>query len=370
MILKDHLIVHVAGHYPPHTGGLERVVKMAAEGLADNGYKVRVLTSDIGIEPNKLEQRNNLDIKALWSFEVAHIPFSPMLSWHLLTLPKKSIIHLHLSQAYYPERVFFYSKLRGIPYVVHFHLDVEPSGFFGPLFVLYKKLVWGPLLRNAQKVIICSNDQERLVQDKFGVLKKKIVVIANAVGSDFFSDHVYAPSTEKLRLLYIGRLAQQKRVERVIEMMSHISIPAHLTIIGDGEDQAKLEAMVRNLNLTNVSFEGKKNDVEMQRYHRENDIFVMSSDKEGGTPLVALEAMAAGLPVIGTDVTGIREFLKGVGVIIREPYAVNFAKTVSELFSEPEKMVGLSKSSLVKAKQYTWSRFINQLESVYNEIIV
>ncbi|MEK7538395.1 MAG: glycosyltransferase family 4 protein [Patescibacteria group bacterium] len=361
-------ITHIAAYYPPHTGGLERVAKISAEELAKKGNFVHVLTSAISGIQRGTETKDNLCVSALWSFEFAHTPFAPTLLWHLLMLPRNSIIHLHLAHAYWPELVLLASKLRRIPYIAHFHLDVEPSGFFGPIFVLYKKIVWGPVLRNARRVIACSQDQAMVVERKFGVKKENIVVIANAVSEDFFTNKVYAPSTKQIRLLYVGRLALQKRVERLIEAVSKLSIPAHLTIVGDGEDRSKLEALVKKLKLSNVSFEGRKNDKEMQEYHRSHDAFLIASDKEGGTPLVVLEAMAGGLPILGTNVSGVRELLNDTGVLVNEPYAENFARTIEQLWRAPEKLIALSKKSSEKAKQYKWSRFIDQLEEVYGSI--
>ncbi len=366
---QEVCIAQVCAYYPPHVGGLERVAKMCAEELSKRRYSVRVITSsDAGIKKG-MKKDGNLQVTALWNFEFAHTPVAPTLLWHLLRLPRNSLIHLHLAHAYYPELVLLASKLRGIPYVAHFHLDVGPSGFFGPIFLAYKRLLWGPVLQYARRVITCSQDQASVVERKFGVKKENIVVIPNAVSDDFFSNRVYIPPIKTFHLLYIGRLSVQKRVEHLIEAVSRLSIPAHLTIVGDGEERSKLEEFVRKLKLTNVSFEGRKNDVEMQEYHRKNDVFLISSDKEGGTPLVALEAMASGLPVIGTNVSGIREFLQGVGVLVDKPYVENFAEAVEMLWFAPEKLVALSRQSVEKAKKYGWSRFTDQLEEVYRQAL-
>lgn len=363
-------IVHVCAYYSPNIGGLERVAQMAAEGLAERKHRVLVLTSNQGIDRNQSNQENTFQIKPLRSFRFVGVAIAPTLIWHLLILPKNSIIHLHLAHAYFSELVLLVSKIRHIPYVVHFHLDVGSSGGLG-LFMLYKKIFWGPVIRGAKKVIVCSFDQGKVVQNKYRVINKEnIIIIPNAVSSDFFSDRVYTPSTKKLRLLYIGRLSLQKRVERLIELVSRISIPVHLSIVGDGPSRYQLEELSKKITFNNVSFEGKKNDKEMQIYHRNNDLFLISSDKEGGTPLVVLEAMAAGLPVIGTNVSGIRELLQSVGILINEPYAENFVKEIEMLWRTPEKLILLSHQSIEKARQYSWPRFIGQLEEVYKEVLL
>jgi len=369
MIDKSNInIVHVCAYYPPHLGGLERVAQISAEGLAERKYQTLVLTSDQSIRGKHEKQKNGLLVKPLFSFNFIGVTIAPTLIWHLLTLPKNSIIHLHIAHAYFSELVMLVSKARRIKYVAHFHLDVGASGGLG-LFLIYKRIFWGPVLRGAKKVIACSPDQVEIIHRKYGVSKENITVILNAVSNNFFSNRIYALPEKKLNLLYIGRIAPQKRIERLIETMSKLSIPAHLSIIGDGPERDKLETLVKNLSLHNISFEGKKNDLEMQKYHRENDILLISSDKEG-TSLVVLEAMAGGLPIIGTNVAGIQNLLRGVGVLVDEPYAENFAKEIEILWRHPERLLQLSEQSVTKAKQYAWPRFIDQIEQVYREVLL
>ena len=107
----------------------------------------------------------------------------------------------------------------------------------------------------------------------------------------------------------------------------------------------------------------------MIEYHKNHDIFLISSDVEGGTPLVVLEAMAGGLPVIGSDAPGIRELIKDTGILVKQPYAQNFAKTIEDLWETPEKLNTLSKQSTEKIKPYTWDKFIEKLEEIYSEIL-
>lgn len=361
---KQQPILHIAAYYPPHLGGLERVAKMCAEGLAKRGYKVRAVASSQGAAQSGTTVEGGLTVTTLPSIEFAHIAIAPGFFWTMFTLPRNTILHLHLASAFFPEVMFVIAKLRRMKYVVHFHLDVGPSGVFGRLFLVYKSIVWGPLLRNATHIVACANDQILIMEKKFNIPKEKITVIPNAVSEDFFSQHEYIPSKDKLRLLYVGRLAHQKRVERIIEAMAKVTVPAELTVVGDGEDREMLEKLAKEHKLTNVFFVGKKNDAEMQEYHRTHDALLISSDKEG-MPLVILEAMAGGLPIVSTKVEGLEELLQGVGVLVSEPYAENFAHEIDELWNKPAKLIELSRMSKEKAKLYGWEKFIDSLLGVY-----
>ncbi len=361
-------VVHLSAYYPPHTGGLERVAQMCVEGLAARGYPTRIITTtQSGLAPGTTTT-GNITTTVLRSVEVAHTPVAPGLVWELCMLPRGSVLHIHLAQAFFPEVLLMVAWLRGMRYVVHFHLDVAPSGTFGRVFVLYKRIVWHALLQHAAHVISCAQDQVTILEQKFGVPPERVTVIPNAVGTDFFSNRVYQPSDDTLRILSIGRLSAQKRIDRLLEACALLTIPYTLTITGDGEERAALEELATRRGLTNVVFVGKKTDREMQALHRTHDLFVVPSDKEG-MPLAVLEAMAAGLPILATRVEGLAELLDGVGVLVDAPYEQALARAIEQLWHDKTQLVALSRKSIAKAATYRWERFIDSLLSVYTTYV-
>jgi glycosyltransferase involved in cell wall biosynthesis len=364
------VIAQVVAYYPPHIGGMERVALTISEELAKNGYPVRVITSDNGIDKNiKRQQSHNLSVDFLKSFEIAHTPVAPMLFWHLLKLPKRSIIHLHLSQAYFPEIVMLISALRGIPYVVHFHLDVGPSGKFGWLLPLYKKFFLGTVLRRAKKIIVFSEEQSLLIRDKYNLKNEQIVIIPNGVADKFFYEKEMPVQRSLMRILYVGRLSPQKRIDRMIEAVSFLDFPAQIIIVGDGQDRKMLEQIVKKLALNNITFLGKKFGDELISCYRQADVFLIPSEKEG-MPLSVLEAMASGLPIVGSDVIGIRELIKDVGILVEDPSPETFAKALKKIWEEPKLFQKLSLQSKMKAEQYSWKKLVMLLEDVYNKLKV
>lgn len=364
-------IIYLSAYYPPHTGGMEIVAKKVAEHMAATGDRnITVLTTNCGNYEGKRHESKatcRLKLKRLWSFEFAHTPIAPMLPWHLSRVPKNSIAHIHLAQAYWPEFVWLVKKTRGLRYVVHFHLDVGPSGFFGRIFLMYKKHILGHVLRDADRVIVFSNTQSGLVQNRYGVKKINIAIIPNGVGEEYFYREVRPVPKDRLQLLYVGRLSVQKRVDRLIDMLALLKIPVQLTIVGDGEEKEKLEAQAHRLGLINVTFEGKKNGEELRAYYRNADVFVIASDVEG-MPLVVLEAMASGLPIVASNVLGLSELVADVGVLVDNPSPQTFSNSISNLWQQPGQLQKLSKGSLKKADQYTWEKLAVTLEEVYDKL--
>ena len=139
-------VVHVSTHYPPFLGGLEKVVETLVAGRRKQGLQVRVLTS--------LERRAKAESRAdsAWvrrfrCWELARTPIMPGLLPELLRIPRGSVVHLHVSQAFLPEMVNIAHHLRRLPYIAHVHIDTGPADHAGLLVRAYKALVLGRVLR-------------------------------------------------------------------------------------------------------------------------------------------------------------------------------------------------------------------------------
>ena len=285
---------------------MERVAQELAEELARRSYDVRVLTTDRNQPEHPDPDPPHLQIRRLKSFEFAHTPFAFGFIPALFRMPKHSVFHLHLAQGFYPEWTMLIAKLRRIPYVVHFHLDLEASGPLKPIFALYKATAITATIKHANAVIVFNPEQRALIHRKYGVSMDKIFIIPNGVGPEYFiarSGH----STKKHipLLLYVGRISPQKRVHILTRGDGITHEPARLTIIGDGENRQEVEAAIPATSTT-ITFTGQLSPSETLAYFKQADAFVMASRIEG-MPLAILEAMASGLPVIGADYPGIRE---------------------------------------------------------------
>ncbi len=356
-------VAHVSAYYPPHRGGVEVVVDEISSELAERNYDVRVFTSNIGAknEPSTKKSKNYL-LRRIKGVEIAHTPVMWTLPVHLMLLPGKSIIHVHMAQAGMPEIALAVAKIRGFKYIAHFHLDVEPSGRLGSLFLLYKKYVLGFTLRKADSVVVFSNKQKDFVNKKYNVKCENIHIIPNGVSEKYFQKRTN--NKLKLELLSVGRLTNQKRIDRVIKAVGKMNAPVHLTVVGDGEDRNDLEELANVVAKDKVTFVGEKKPQYVREYYKDSDIFVIPSDKEG-MPIVMLEAMAAGLPVVGSNVLGIHELLYGVGVLVNNPSPETFARAITELQNDSERLLDLSNKSVQCAKKYSWEKIVTMIEKLY-----
>ena len=367
--MTDTRIVHVVPYYPPHLGGMEKVASGMAEELAKAGQvEVEVLTTNCAAkEAPRLERRGMLTVRRLRAFEIANVPVAPSMFFRCLKISARNIVHVHVAQALIPEIVWMSRWLRGGKFIAHFHLDVGPSGRFGRLFVWYKRTILGHTLRAAVRVIALSEDQAKFLEQAYQVSANKIAVIPNGIGSEF-SPKPETPSSRDrpLRVLYVGRLSPQKAVPRLVHAFAAMTQAVEALLVGEGDERHVIENLIQRYGLDNVQLPGRRQDGELVATYQWADVFVLPSDREG-MPLVALEAMASGLPVIATDVVGNRELLNGIGLLVK-PDAAALAAALDEVAENEILRLKLSEQSLAAAENYTVERLVERLSELYAEV--
>ncbi|THA82255.1 glycosyltransferase family 4 protein [Streptomyces sp. A0592] len=369
-------VLQITPYYPPHLGGLERVVLHLSRCLAPR-HDVRVVTTTLGSggAPRRARE-DGVTVRRHRAAEFAHTAIAPGLLGSLLAAPRGAVLHAHCAHALLPETVALAARLRRQPFVLHFHLDVDASGRLGGLLPAYKKHVFGRVARAAAAVIVLTEQQARFVEEAYRVPAARVHVVPNGVGAEFFrpapvpgpaSAPVGAAATPRpLRLLYVGRLSAQKNIARLLDAISLAEAPLRLRVVGGGELDADLRARAAGLGLgERVEFTGPLYDGDLLAAYADADVFVLPSDREG-MPLAALEAMAAALPVLATDVPGNAELLRGVG-LLAAPDPVSLAAAVDRLASDPALRGRLAGRSAERARRHTWEEVTRQVELVYRK---
>jgi len=298
---------------------------------------------------------------------------SPGFIPRILRISSRHVVHLHVGHAILPEITLLAAALRRFPYVAHFHIELAPSGPLGRALPLYKFLLLRPALRRASCVVALSDEVAADMGRRYGIPPERVLVMSNGVAPEFFSDRagaaepVHVDSERPLRLLFVGRLTRQKNVPRLFDAVALAKTPVELVIVGDGEDRAALEALARGAGLSNARFVGAKVGRELAEWHRWADVFVLSSDIEGGLPLVVLEAMAGGLPVIATDVAGISDTFGDAG-LLAAPNPRSLAEAIDGIAADPELRMKVGGRNRERAEQYSWASRIVTLRELYRQV--
>ena len=359
-------VIQIVSYYPPCIGGMQNVVREISERLAEKGHQVEVFTSDIGCKKGKLRSTKNLKIHYLKSFEFAHTPIMPSLFFKLLKISKDSVMHVHIAQALVPEIVCLISKIKKIPYIAHVHGDIQPSGKYGFLLLLYKKLFIKRILSKAEKVVCLSKEYKQFIFKKYRIIKSKIIVIPNGVGKEFFMK-----KEKKLNkipnLLFVGRLSVEKNIPELIEAVSLLKKRVTLHIVGEGEKNEELKKLILGKKMKNVILHGQKTGRELISFYKHADIFLLASSYEG-QPLTLLEAMASQTPIIASNRRGISEIIGNVGILVSPPTSKNFASAINSLIENRKLIDVLSKRGRKKANNYDWDKIVEEFEDVYETV--
>ncbi|MEN0649633.1 N-acetyl-alpha-D-glucosaminyl L-malate synthase BshA [Caldifermentibacillus hisashii] len=173
-------------------------------------------------------------------------------------------------------------------------------------------------------------------------------------------------------IIHVSNFRPVKRVKDVIESFQKITemIPAKLLLVGDGPEMGKISQMVDERHLTKqVLFLGKQENLE--ELYAISDLLLLLSEKES-FGLVALEAMACGVPCVGTNTGGIPEVIEnGRTGYICEVGDIDMISSMSlKILQDDELHWQFSKAGIKRARtQFSSGKILNQYEDIYYQLM-
>jgi glycosyltransferase involved in cell wall biosynthesis len=257
--------------------------------------------------------------------------------YRLVRRQPPNIVHIHST--------FAGAAIRPLLALLHAHTAVVfcPHGwaFFRDLSPLKRLLVqrFERLWSHWCQAIVCVSRHERLSAVQVGIPSEKLVVVQNGLPRQ-------RPQAEPLllewpqgarRLLFVGRFDRQKGVDVLFEALRQLGADAFAYIVGDSL-RTTLDVLPANARCA-----GWMAPPALESYYRSAEVIVMPSRWEG-FPLVALEAMRAGLAIIATNVGGLPEIVEDgeTGLLIPPNDAGALVEAIRSLDSERLKQMGLA----------------------------
>lgn len=236
---------------------------------------------------------------------------------------------------------------------VSVHGWIEDSAF---AFVYRALFPW--MYRFPSRVITVSKGLERMLISR-GVPAGKILVCPNAI--PICKTDVRVTERESVSplpnryLLGVGRLSREKRFERLLKAFSDLDREyLHLTILGEGEEQLLLTDLARKLGIgERVHFPGFVADVDT--WYRHAECFVLSSDTEGW-PMVLMEAMENGCPVVSFDCEGPPEILEDgkSGLLIKEGDVAGLTRAIARVLDSETLRRNLAIEGMKRVKMFSF----------------
>ncbi len=362
--------------YPPLGGGGGRVAKTVAEGLVRRGHEVRVQTAGLGWRSTRetiggvevfrtasLRRREDTCTVPEMGFFCA-TSFFPTL--RQIARWKPDVIHAHFAM---PTGLLAWAMhcISRVPYVLTAHLGDVPGGVPEQTDTLFK--IIDPLARRVwSRAAACTAVSSFVQELAERAYSRPVVRIVNGIdlgNSTFKTQHPQATSSPQL--VFIGRFNPQKNAPLLIEALAHLrDLDWRLTMIGDGPDLPMVRDRVAAHGLGGrVRLSGWRANDEVHRLLAESDILCMPSLSEG-MPVAAIEALAHGLAIAGSDIPGLRDVLTdGVnGITAPVNDTMLYAAGLRRLLTERSFLVAAQAASLERARAFDLKVIVEEYERV------
>jgi glycogen(starch) synthase len=374
-MMRPLSVALLSWEYPPViVGGLARHVYELAHGLAAEGHRVTVYTRGRDGSPPEEDDRG---VRVLRAAEYPPpIGTDDLVPWTLafnISLVHRAeremredppdVLHAHDWLVAYASAVL--KDLAEVPLVATIHATERGrhgGNLPGPVQrFIHRVERW--LVAESERVITCSAYMREQVLASLGAHQDRLEMIPNEVDAGaFWQAGASRPSErgeEGPMLLFAGRLEYEKGLQTVFDALPLLRVPgARLVVAGDGTYRGELARRVGDQGLDDrVTFVGFVDEGRLRDLYAAADVAVVPSLYEP-FGLVALEAMAAGAPLVVADTGGLREIVvDGVtGLLFPPGDATALAHAVRRVLTEPGLAVTLvreARSALAARRSWT-----------------
>jgi L-malate glycosyltransferase len=364
----------------PTFGGSGVLATELGKALADKGHLVHFITYQ---QPVRLSEFN-----ANIFYHEVRVPTYPLFDYppyetalastmvDVIVNNQIDLLHVHYAiphaSAAYMAKKILETQGKKIPVITTLHgTDITLVG---------RDKTFAPVVSfsiNESDAITAVSENLRDETNKIFKVRKQIEVIQNFVDVTRFNKkpidafrRVIAPNNEKI-IIHASNFRRIKRVEDVVRIYAkiHSQVPSKLLFVGDGPERPAAESLCRDLDICDdVRFVGKQE--QMEEILAIGDLFILTSEYES-FGLAALEAMAAGVPVISTNAGGLPEinvhgktgYLSNVGDV------ENMSAHAIELLSDEGMLAQFKSNALAHAKLFDIQNVVPIYEKLYDRFL-
>lgn len=204
---------------------------------------------------------------------------------------------------------------------------------------------------------------------------ESFTIVPNGVDVARFRDATPFPQMrEQPSLLFVGRLEPRKGLDQLLHAMTHLKTTRpdlRLYVVGDGPDRDRCQQLLPARLRSDVVFLGRVEADELPRFYASCDLFVAPALGGESFGIVLIEAMAAGCPVVASDIPGyasvVTDGVDGRLVPPRDPTAL--AAAIGLLLDHPSLARALADTASRTVDRYDWSAVAQQVRAVYQQVV-
>ena len=312
-----------------HTGGAEKLLVDSLPIYKEYGVETDLLLLNSDDTPFLQSLKSKFIGRIFYTH--SHSYYAPTQLWQIRKYLKSNydIIHCHLFPVLYWTAL---AKLLGNNQqkMIFTEHNTENRRLNNLAFLQVDKFIY----RYYDKVIAITPQVKQVLINKLNLSNQKVEVIYNGIDVEKFATatsyqkSMFFDDTDKI-IIQVSRFQKQKDQQTVIRALSDLPENYKLLLVGDGELKTDCQALANELNLQHrVKFLGVRMDV--PALLKTADIVIQSSHWEG-FGLAAVEGMAAGKPVIASDVAGLRDIVKDYGLLFEQGNAKQLASNILQL---------------------------------------
>jgi phosphatidylinositol alpha-mannosyltransferase len=276
---------------------------------------------------------------------------------------RPDVVHAH--EPFAPSTSMFAVLTGAAPAVATFHAYAERSAGLA---------LFSPLLRHVWKRLAVRLAVSGAAAAFAGRhFEGAIEVVPNGVDVELFAGAAPAELPSGRRLLFVNRLEPRKGFAvavRAFDLLLRHEPDLLLVVAGDGPERGALEglpheARARLIMLGNVAHR------DLPPYHAAADVFLGPATGRESFGIVLVEAMAAGLPVVASDIPGYREVVRDEidGLLVPPGDPVALAAGVRRVLADPALAERLRASARARADRYRWETVAAQVEAAYGRAL-
>lgn len=373
-------ILQYVPYYLPYNGGQESYVHNLSKYLIRRGHEVDVITSDYPVD-HGLDEIDGVRIfRHRCLARPLRNPLTPGFFHRAQEYREYDLIHTHNEHSTAAMAATLGRKVEDLPVLLTCHGQL----IFGDpirdqLERVYSLTIGKSIFARADGIVVNSVDDRAYVLSIHPSAINKMFVVHNAVDPEQFDAIPGTPPSgmpsRGFILLYVGRLIRRKGLEWLIRAMASIKKTDPATdirciLVGEGEDRGYFTELIRGLDISErVILMGAMNQAELVYLYRQADLFVLPSLSEV-CPTVVLEAMYFGLPVITTDIPGVRDHFSSCALLVppRDDQALAEAILTLSEDTDLSKRFARRGQDLVR-NEYTWENVSKNYEEIYRRVV-
>lgn len=350
-------------------GGVNTVIRAQADALVRLGHDVcvfgaasapltngeRSLGGCVSIVIGNTETGFGVDPRSWWTAK------------RVLREGRFDVIHMH--EPLMPLPSWFVLRQSTVPVIATFHTYREEGHRWYPKH----RWIFDPLMARVSVRLAGSEAAKRTVAEHF---PGDYEIVPYAIDVERFATPARRPEmmpADRRHVLYVGRMEPRKGVDSLIRAMAAVQNRmrnVQLTIVGGGPDREAVESLARELGVTAV-FAGRVSDADLPGFYQAADVMCSPALGDESFGLVLLEAMAAGRPIVASNIAGYAEFVGPIGCarLAAAGDSDALASETCAVLEDARLAQRLGANGAAAARRHDWRVVTDRLEEIYRNAI-